>query len=325
MEGSPSVQDREKTPAHRREEAVRDLLGLNLELTNVCPFRCPQCYVPSGGKTRFLSRETALGWIRDADRNGIRYVNMSGGETLCYPFLEELIRECAGRGMKASVSISGASASKEKLLGLHAAGISSICVSLNGSTAEINNVTRQGYEEALAALRWLKEIPDCVTLVNFVMHGSNAADLPDLLRLLEDYDVYALVILGNLPAADGQTFDPPSDAQIRSAARMLEQYRGPVKWLVNGCFYELRSLLPGSQNLDAERDFSGCTAGITHLSVTADGQLTPCNHLDFPETYDSIGAYLSDSGTIKKLRALAEADPLFRPCLEGRDCLRKEG
>ena len=133
------------------------------------------------------------------------------------------------------------------------------------------------------------------------------------------------MILGNLPASDGQAFDPPSDAQIRSAARMLEQYRGPVKWLVNGCFYELRSLLSGSQNLDAERDFSGCTAGITHLSVTADGQLTPCNHLDFPETYDSIGAYLSDSGTIKKLRALAEADPLFRPCLEGRDCLRKEG
>ena len=106
---------------------------------------------------------------------------MSGGETLCYPFLEELIRECAGRGMKASVSISGAAASKEKLLGLQEAGISSICVSLNGSTAKINDVTRQGFEEAIAALRWLKEIPDCVTLVNFVMHGSNAEDLPNLL------------------------------------------------------------------------------------------------------------------------------------------------
>ncbi len=171
MERHSSVQDRK-------------LIGLNLELTNVCPFRCPQCYVPSDGEKRFLPKETALAWIRDADRHGVRYVNMSGGETLCYPFLEELIRECAGRGMKASVSISGAAASKEKLLGLQEAGISSICVSLNGSTAKINDVTRQGFEEAIAALRWLKEIPDCVTLVNFVMHGSNAEDLPDLLRLL---------------------------------------------------------------------------------------------------------------------------------------------
>ena len=301
MERHSSVQDRK-------------LIGLNLELTNVCPFRCPQCYVPSDGEKRFLPKETALAWIRDADRHGVRYVNMSGGETLCYPFLEELIRECAGRRMKASVSISGAAASKEKLLGLQEAGISSICVSLNGSTAKINDVTRQGFEEAIAALRWLKEIPDCVTLVNFVMHGSNAEDLPDLLRLLEDYEVYALVILGNLPAADGQLLDPPTDEQIRAAAAVLEQYRGPVKWLVNGCFYELSTLLSESQSLDAERDLSGCTAGITHLSVTTDGRLTPCNHLDLPESYDCIESYLSDSRILKKLRALTQEDPMFRPC-----------
>jgi pyrroloquinoline quinone biosynthesis protein E len=315
MERDPSVQKRENAQGFREDAPAPELIGLNLELTNVCPFRCPQCYVPSGGEERFLPKEAALAWIRDADRHGIRYVNMSGGETLCYPFLEELIRECAGRGMEASVSLSGACASKEKLLRLHEAGISSICVSLNGSTEQINGVTRQGFDKALAALGWLKEIPDCLTLVNFVMHGSNAADLPDLLRLLERFEVYALVILGNLPAADGQFLDPPSGEQIRSAAAVLEQYRGPVKWLVNGCFYELRFLLSMDESLDAERDFSGCTAGITHLSVTPDGRLTPCNHLDLPERFDSIDDYLSSSGVLQKLRALAEADPLIRPCL----------
>jgi radical SAM protein with 4Fe4S-binding SPASM domain len=69
------------------------------------------------------------------------------------------------------------------------------------------------------------------------------------------------------------------------------------------------------ESLDAERDFSGCTAGITHLSVTPDGTLTPCNHLDLPERFDSIDDYLSSSKVLQKLRALAEADPLIRPCL----------
>ena len=52
--------------------------------------------IPAGEK-RFLPKETALAWIRDADRHGVRYVNMSGGETLCYPFLEELIRDTERR------------------------------------------------------------------------------------------------------------------------------------------------------------------------------------------------------------------------------------
>ena len=111
---------------------THSLVGINLELTNVCPYRCPQCYVPFGGEDRFLPREKAFYWIAEADRNGIRYVNMSGGETLCYPHLEELISECSRRGMKASVSLSGAFASQERLHALYAAGISSICISLKG-------------------------------------------------------------------------------------------------------------------------------------------------------------------------------------------------
>ena len=293
---------------------THSLVGINLELTNVCPYRCPQCYVPFGGEDRFLPREKALYWIAEADRNRIRYVNMSGGETLCYPHLEELISECARRGMKASVSLSGAFASMERLHALHGAGISSICISLNGSTQEINDRTRQGFAEAMAALDCLREMQECTALVNFVMHGSNADDLPDMLRLLEQYRVHALVILGTMPSADGKPLDPPSPTQIRSAARVLAQYQGPVGWMVNSCFHELRSLLPGENKLDAEGQVLGCTAARTHLSVTVDGRLAPCNHLDLPEAYDTIEEYLASSETVQKLYAMTDADPLARPC-----------
>ena len=124
--------------------------------------------------------------------------------------------------MKASVSISGAAASKEKLLGLLEAGISSICVSLNGSTAKINDVTRQGFEEAIAALRWLKEIPDCVTLVNFVMHGSNAEDLPDLLRLLEI--LYELSLTENYHLLASKSFANVKNMPDNQRVRRVEEY-----------------------------------------------------------------------------------------------------
>ena len=68
-------------------------LQMNLELTTKCPLHCPQCYV-SLNTGREMPLETALYWIRDAASCGVRSVNLSGGETLCYPYLTELIKEC---------------------------------------------------------------------------------------------------------------------------------------------------------------------------------------------------------------------------------------
>lgn len=338
MGSKPAVTD----PAGR-------LIGMNLILTDACPFRCPQCYVPLSAEPRILPKEKALRWIEEAQRSGIRYVNMSGGETLSYPCLDELVRECARRGLEASVSISGAFATRDRLRSLLGAGVAGICVSLNGSTRDINEKTRQGYGEAVAALRYLKEImaqcppsrsakplvsagagpgaspgaaasfgsaaPGCTVLVNYVMHGSNAGDLPSMLRLLEEYQVYALVILGAKPGADGTLPDPPSAQQIAKAAEVLAGYTGPVRWLVNGCFSDLRSLLPGRHALDAEGEGTGCSAGLTHVTVTADGLLAPCNHLmDRAEAYDTIEAYLASSPQLLSLRARCRRQPGWKPC-----------
>jgi hypothetical protein len=61
-------------------------LLMNLELTTRCPFRCPQCYCSlEGGKD--LAYDKALYWIREAAKNKMQTVNLSGGETLVYPHL----------------------------------------------------------------------------------------------------------------------------------------------------------------------------------------------------------------------------------------------
>ena len=279
------------------------IAGMNLELTNICPYRCPQCYLPFDTSEKIMPEEQALHWIDEAEKNGIQYVNMSGGETLCYPYLDDLVRECARRGMKASVSVSGKYASAIRLQALRDAGIYGICVSLNGSRRQINEKTRQGYDEAIAALENLMNINGCIRMVNYVMHKSNADDLPDLLCLLEKYRVHGLTILGTMPAADGKKQDPPTDGQVIQAAEFLANYQGPVAWIVNSCFYELRNLLPGRHGRDAEGDITGCSAGVTHFSVTPEGLLTPCNHLNMAERYDTIEEYLRDSPIIRRLRA----------------------
>lgn len=124
---------------------------MNLELTTRYPLHCPQCYV-SLNNGREMPLDTALYWIRDAADAVVKQVNLSGGETLCYPHLTELIRECHKCGLDSNIALSGAYVTEEKLREFIDAGVTRIFVSLNGSTKEVNEKTRDGYELAIRTL-----------------------------------------------------------------------------------------------------------------------------------------------------------------------------
>ena len=291
-----------------------ELVGINLELTNRCPFRCPQCYAALEGPVRELPLSRGIARVREAAALGIRFVNLSGGEPLLYPDLEQLIRVCRDLKMDTAVSLSGAGAGRRRLAGLIEAGVSKICVSLNGSTEEINALSREGYEEATETLARLRELDGCMRVVNWVMHAGNAADLPEMLKLCERFGVHAFCILQNRPAASGNFTDPPDLRQIRKAAVFLRLYRGPVAVVTDGCFPELRSRLRRAESCNAEGDCTGCTAGLTHFAVDTEGRLMPCRHLPLSEDISSIREYLSRSLILRDLHRRLRQDPSLRPC-----------
>ena len=293
------------------------LVGINLELTSLCPFRCPSCYVSSDeeGGVRELALSKGLYWIEEAARAGIRYVNLSGGETLCYPHLDELIRACADHGMHASVSLSGALATEERLRTLIEAGVKGIFVSLNGSTEEINAVSREGYREALRTIEYLQDKKNILSGINFVLHKSNAHDLPAMLALCEEKNVQALVILQTKPDAKGCLTDVPDEAQLRKVAAQIVAYNGPVAIVADHCYYELREYLPEAGLHDAAGSGCGCGAGQTQICVNAQGSLTPCRHLDIPEEWLTIREYLECSPHLREIREHVAAEPSWRPCM----------
>ena len=72
--------------------------------------------------------------------------------------------------------------------------------------------------------------------------------------------------------------------------------------------------------------YRGCIAGYECLSVNVDGSFSPCRHIHYKETFESIEAYLSKSEIIKKLSECDETkaeDPCAhckyllncRPCM----------
>lgn len=275
---------------------------MNLELTSRCPLRCPQCYCDlNQGKD--LSLEKALYWIDQAARSGVRTVNLSGGETMCYPGLYRLIEACRDRNMAANIAVSGWGIDREAIRKLVAAGVADICVSLNGSTEEINRKTRDGYDLAVRALELLAEEQFPRTNINWVMHSWNAEDFPAMLKLAERYQVQSLVVMVFKPDASHQLPSVPTGQQVRQVAQWIREYQGPVHLEAEECFSQMRALLHQRFFVNLNRGpRRGCGAGRDGFSVSAGGKLTPCRHLELEEDWDTIEEYWAKSPVLQQLR-----------------------
>ena len=281
-------------------------LQMNLELTTKCPLHCPQCYV-SLNTGREMPLETALYWIRDAASCGVRSVNLSGGETLCYPYLTELIKECHKLKLYCNVALSGVYVTGKKLDELMECGVTGIFVSLNGSTKEINEKTRDGYIPAIQTLELLRKVRFPYTIINWVMHACNADDFPAMISLAENYEVFGLTVIAFKPDSSHEMKSYPSKRQIEAVSKKIREYIGPVKLNAEPCFSQLRTLIKetfyGSANYGL---FRGCGAGRYSISVTTEGTLTPCRHLDVEEKFEHIADYWNHSEFLKKLRLVEE-------------------
>lgn len=313
------------TEERRKFPAFETPMLMNLELTTRCPLRCPQCYCSlEGGKD--LSLEQAKYWIDEAARNQVQQVNLSGGETMCYSHLFPLMNYIRERRMKCNVALSGYGFDKAVLEEMRRSGVNAICISLNGPTEEINKWSRDGFSLAMDALALLREFRFERTEINWVMHRTNADSFPRMVTLAEEYRVRGLVVMVFKPDAENQRNSIPSKEQLRRTADFIRNYKGPVRLEAEDCFSQMRALLGqrffGNVNRGLGR---GCGAGSDGVSVTVDGRLTPCRHLEVTEDFDSLKAYWEQSSFLSQIREAQEHkkepctgcryEPYCLPCL----------
>lgn len=291
--------------------------GFNIELTTRCPLHCPQCYCTlEGGKD--IPLETAIARLEEASRLGVSHVELSGGETLCYPHLYEVVAAARTLGIAPSIAISGWHFDEIVFDKLIEAGIDMICVSLNGPRAEENAKSRDGYEYAIRALEILREKKFGNTLINWVMHRDSVAWLPQMIELAEAYCVSGILIIDPKPTSKGEWETYPTFEQMQYVARLVKKNRSPVELTVQHCFSSLLALscdnrLWGNSNRGL---YKGCTAGLCSYCITVDGLYTPCRHLDYHENCNSAEEYWMSSPVLQELRRLDEKQE--EPCASCR-------
>lgn len=244
---------------------------LNFELTTACPLNCPQCYCSlNTGKNMEIN--TALHWIDEAVVNGIKVLNLSGGETMCYPYLYEVIAYAHQYGLNVNVALSGFEFNRDSYQKLLRAGTSGFFISLNGSTDEINRRSRNGYGLAISALKLLQEENYKNTTINWVMQASNADDFKNMICLAENFQVARLVIISLKPDSANELLNAPTKQQILNVASIIRNYRGSVQVCVESCYSPLLAVLGdsyffGNNNTGEDK---GCMAGRWFASINVD-------------------------------------------------------
>lgn len=235
----------------RRAEAAYvagELRGLSLPtrlyltVTEACNLRCEHCITHAPAKTRSGQARRAQPWLLDALRPAFavaEYFGFShGGESLVdsgFPAVLEAIRAARAPG-QASYDVH--LLSNSMLLGLdtvqriHALGVNSLAVSLDGATANSNDGLRVGgrFDAIVANLRalvaWRAETgSDLRAGISMVAGRSNVHEVPAMGRLARDLGLDWLKVEEVYPATPRAAEErlPPRDPVFEAAMLELHQ------------------------------------------------------------------------------------------------------
>lgn len=268
---------------------------LQLEITDRCPFNCPQCYRLSlADKDADINRLKSL--ISYAKDRGTTQIVLNGGEPLLYKHIEELLVFLSQTNIYVNCFSSGYGLTDEIIKYLHNPFFN-YCVSLNGSNKAINDLSRCGFEYAVSAMSILKSngIPFGI---HWVARHDNILDLPNLLSLLENKGATFISIGSNKLTHKREIDSPLSDDDFKELVGLIRNYFGPIKIFIENCFPELSWHL----GLGLKSRFSGCGAGRTMCHITTDFRYAPCTHLHYYEEYPSIEEYWTNSHILESIR-----------------------
>jgi pyrroloquinoline quinone biosynthesis protein E len=163
-------------------------LAIIAEVTHRCPLHCVYCSNPVelGHRAGELSTEIWTRVFREAGKSGVLQVDLTGGEPLARPDLEELVRAARGAGLYVSMITSGLPLDEARLDGLIEAGLDHMQLSFQGADeGPANEISgTKAHAHKLRVLDWLKRRRVAVTL-NFVIHRRNIDQLEEMLALGE--------------------------------------------------------------------------------------------------------------------------------------------
>ncbi|SDK94906.1 pyrroloquinoline quinone biosynthesis protein E [Nonomuraea jiangxiensis] len=246
------------------------------ELTHGCPLRCPYCANPTRLVTRSGELDTGE-WRRvlgEAAALGVLHAHLSGGEPLLRGDLAEIV--AGASGIYCQLVTSGVGLTRERLAELADAGLRSVQLSVQGSSAAASDVIagRRSFaaKERAARLVVAAGLP---LGVNIVLHRHNLDAVDELIELALAWGANR-VELANVQfqgwALVNRRALMPTRDQVAAARAKVAAWRGRTE-------VELVWVAPDYVDGTPKPCMGGW--GAISLTVAPDGRVLPC-----PAAYD---------------------------------------
>ncbi len=247
-------------------------------LTNACPQNCEYCYNKQRTGTR-MDAPTILRTIDDLREAGVCWLGLTGGEPLLNRDIVDIAAH-ASPDMAVKLFTTGVGLTPDLARDLAAAGVFSVCVSLDHWEAARHNASRRyprAFQEAIEAIRILKEVPGLHVSVSSVLSRNmiQTGQTEQLLGFLESLGVDEAWLSELKPSVEDFWSDELviSEQDRLRLVRLQDAYNQQAR-TKGGMIVNYLGHFEGAENF-------GCNAGCKMVYVDAFGEVSPCVFLPF--------------------------------------------
>jgi radical SAM protein with 4Fe4S-binding SPASM domain len=249
-------------------------------ITQRCNLACPHCY--SSAKrhaTDELTTDEARGVIDALVPQHVAGIGWTGGEPLLRKDLEELIAYAAEvGGMRSGITTNGVLLTHRRVKALREVGVSSVQVSLDGSTAARNARMRGATAGQFAAI--LDGIGFCLESgmrvdLAMLLGRENLRDAEPFVRLAESLGVVSVRFCAFVPWGDGK-----ADA-VRERLEFTDGLAELAETVLALRTHEGMPVMfdPAFGPLPPDYRFHTCIAGRGTFYISHNGDVYPCTAL----------------------------------------------
>jgi len=157
-----------------------------------CNLACKHCYSISSDKdfAGELSTEEVYAVMDDLRNFGVPVLILSGGEPLLRPDIFDISRRAKAGGFYVGLSTNGTLINEENIKNIAGAGYNYVGISLDGIGETHDHFRRKkgAFDASMNAIRLCRNL-DIKVGIRFTMTADNSHHLPDMLKLLDDYDI----------------------------------------------------------------------------------------------------------------------------------------
>jgi len=178
------------TPLKPKQEPSGPVVVWNL--IRRCNLACKHCYSISADKdfSGELSTQEVYAVMDDLDAFGVPVLILSGGEPLLRPDIFDISRRAKDGGFYVGLSTNGTLINADNIKDIAGAGYNYVGISLDGIGETHDRFRRmQGaFDASMHAIHLCQDL-DIKVGIRFTMTADNSHHLPEMLQLLDDYDI----------------------------------------------------------------------------------------------------------------------------------------